>query len=144
MKEFNTTAVCIPSKHYMADISERVAKIKQLVEAGKYFAINRARQYGKTTTLEALSVSLKEEYIVISLDFQDISDGTFKKEGTFVQGMARMICDLADFVDVPIPNTYYEEFALLNKRDEDKVKLDELFRVLCVGSRKQKSQLYWL
>ena len=127
MKEFNTTAVCIPSKHYMADISERVAKIKKLVDAGKYFAINRARQYGKTTTLEALSISLKEEYIVISLDFQDISEATFKDEGAFVQGLARMICDLADFLDVPIPDTYYEEFALLNKKDN--VKLDELFRV---------------
>ena len=27
MKEFNTTAVCIPSKYYMVDISERVKKI---------------------------------------------------------------------------------------------------------------------
>ena len=25
MKKFNTTAVCIPSKHYMVDLSERVA-----------------------------------------------------------------------------------------------------------------------
>ena len=127
MKEFNTTAVCIPSKHYMADISERVAEIKKLIDAGKYFAINRARQYGKTTTLEALSVSLRKEYIVISLDFQDISDETFKDECAFVQGIARIICDLVDFLDVSMPNTYYEEFALLNKKD--KVKLDELFRV---------------
>lgn len=34
MKEFNTTAVCIPSKHYMVDLSERVAEIKKLVDAG--------------------------------------------------------------------------------------------------------------
>ena len=26
MKEFNTTAVCIPSKHYMVDFSGRVAE----------------------------------------------------------------------------------------------------------------------
>ena len=24
MKKFNTTAVCIPSKHYMVDLSEKV------------------------------------------------------------------------------------------------------------------------
>ena len=53
MKEFNTTAVCIPSKHYMVDITERVKEIKKMVDAGKYFTINRARQYGKTTTLNA-------------------------------------------------------------------------------------------
>ena len=30
MKQFNTTAVCIPSKHYMVDLSGRVREIKQL------------------------------------------------------------------------------------------------------------------
>lgn len=57
MKEFNTTAVCVSNKHYMVDITERVNEIKRLVDAGKYFTINRARQYGKTTTLTALRVS---------------------------------------------------------------------------------------
>ena len=74
MKRFNTTAVCIPSKHYMVDLSERVKEIKKLVDDGKYFTINRARQYGKTTTLDILSLSLSDEYIVINLDFQDIGD----------------------------------------------------------------------
>ena len=55
MKEFNTTAVCIPSKHYMVDLSERVKEIKRLVDDGKYFIINRARQYGKTTTITLLA-----------------------------------------------------------------------------------------
>ena len=54
MKTFNTTAVCIPEKHYMVDLSERVTEIKKLVDSGKYFTINRARQYGKTTTIDAL------------------------------------------------------------------------------------------
>lgn len=27
-----------------------------MVDAGKYFTINRARQYGKTTTLQALKI----------------------------------------------------------------------------------------
>ena len=51
MKEFNTTGPCVPSKHYMVDISQKVREIERLVDAGKYFTINRARQYGKTTTL---------------------------------------------------------------------------------------------
>jgi hypothetical protein len=44
MKVFNTTAVCIPTKHYMVDISERVLEIKKMVDDGKYFTINMARQ----------------------------------------------------------------------------------------------------
>ena len=55
MKEFNTTGICNPEKHYMVDISGRIKKIKlDLVDKGKYFCINRARQYGKTTTISAL------------------------------------------------------------------------------------------
>ena len=100
VKKFNTTAVCIPSKHYMVDVSGRVAEIKEMVDAGKYFTINRARQYGKTTTIDALCHALANEYIVISLDFQDISTAVFETEGSFVQGMSRILCDAADKVNV--------------------------------------------
>ena len=40
-----------------------------MVENVQYFTINRARQYGKTTTLRALEVFLDDDYTVISLDF---------------------------------------------------------------------------
>ena len=130
MKEFNTIAVCIPSTHYMVDLSERVKEIRKLVDAGKYFTINRARQYGKTTTLDALSHVLQKDYTVVSLDFQDISDAVFETEGTFVQGMARIICDTKDFQGVEIPETTYEELEDLNRKDSDAVKLDELFRAI--------------
>ena len=80
MKKFNTTAVCIPSKHYMVDLSECVAQIKEMVDAGEYFTINRARQYGKTTTITALRKILVEEYSVLSLDFQGIGKAGFSTE----------------------------------------------------------------
>ena len=35
MKVFNTTAVCVPSKHYMVYLTERIAEIRKLVDAGK-------------------------------------------------------------------------------------------------------------
>ena len=43
---FNVNADCQPSLHYMVDISDRLKKIKEMVDAGQYFTINRARQYG--------------------------------------------------------------------------------------------------
>ena len=91
MKTFNTTAVCVPSKHYMVELSERVKEIKKLVDAGKYFTINRARQYGKTTTLTALRKILLDEYTVLSLDFQKISNAGFSSEEKFVQEFCRLI-----------------------------------------------------
>lgn len=53
-KVFNVTGNCRPGEHYMVCIDERLAEIKKMVDDGKYFAINRARQYGKTTTLRLL------------------------------------------------------------------------------------------
>ena len=77
---FNVTGACDPQLHYMVDIRKRLEEIRALVDAGAYFTINRARQYGKTTTLNALSDFLKNDYIVISLDFQLLSSNDFENE----------------------------------------------------------------
>ena len=130
MKEFNTTAVCIPSKHYMVDLSERIREIKKLVDEGKYFTINRARQYGKTTTLTALKKILINEYIVISLDFQGIDQDVFENGASFSQALARLIIDLHEFEDVPIPNVTLDALGTLNASDPQKIKMDDLFRIL--------------
>lgn len=82
-KVFNTTAVCIPEEHYMVDISGRLEEIKSLVDAGKYFTINRARQYGKTTTLRALYRYLQKEYYVVLLDFQTFDNDKFENGNVF-------------------------------------------------------------
>ncbi|MCI8939947.1 MAG: hypothetical protein HFH12_08150 [Dorea sp.] len=60
-RHFNVNAVCRPGEHYMVDISDKLRQIKAMIDAGKYFTINRARQYGKTTTLQALRDYLKED-----------------------------------------------------------------------------------
>ena len=51
---FNVTGACDARFHYMVDLRERLAEIKKLVDAGEYFTINRARQYGKTTMLTGM------------------------------------------------------------------------------------------
>ena len=61
-----------------------------MVDAGQYFTINRARQYGKTTTLHALTKYLKTEYVVVSLDFQMMSTSKFKDENSFSSAFAKM------------------------------------------------------
>ncbi len=91
MKCFNTTAVCIPSKHYMVDTSGMVREIKRLVDEGKYFTINRARQYGKTTTLNALSQTLKGQYAVVATSFEGIGNAGFQDEETFVREFCRLL-----------------------------------------------------
>ena len=87
-KVFNVTADCKPTEHYMVDLERRLLKIKVLVDEGKYFTINRARQYGKTTTLRALARFLQEEYYVVLIDFQMFGSAKFKDENTFALSFA--------------------------------------------------------
>ena len=82
-KVFNTTAVCIPEEHYMVDIVQRLQEIKALVDDGKYFTINKARQYGKTTTLIELKRLLEAEYYVVLMDFQTFGSADFANENVF-------------------------------------------------------------
>ena len=77
-RRFNTEGSCSPKYHYMVRLDDRLKKIKEdYVDYGKYFVINRGRQYGKTTTLRALRDYLKDEYIVASLDFQGLGTEEF-------------------------------------------------------------------
>jgi len=92
MREFNVTGLCIPSKHYMADVSEKVSQIAAMVEKGQYFTINRARQYGKTTTLWLLDDELvKQGYAVAHISFEGIGDTPFENEGNFCQSLLKQI-----------------------------------------------------
>ena len=61
---FNTSADCKPGLHYMVDIEDRLIEMKAMVDRGDYFTVNRARQFGKTTTLKALGRYLKKDYQV--------------------------------------------------------------------------------
>ena len=91
MKKFNTTGTCFPDKHYMVDISDRLARIKTMVDDGAYFSINRGRQYGKTTTLRALEQYLKDEYTVFRISFERLSDASFASMGSIVMAFADML-----------------------------------------------------
>ena len=101
-KTFNTDGYCDPELNYMVDLSGRLAEIKAMVDEGKYFTVNRARQYGKTTVLTALAEYLKKEYSVISLDFQMISGADFETEQSFVAAFSRELLDCAEEIPVSV------------------------------------------
>ena len=129
MKRFNTTAVCIPSNHYMVDLSERVKEIRKLVDSGKYFAINRARQYGKTTTLVALQSALKQDYIVIRLSFEGITEANFASEQSFVKAFCRLLKKNSSVRKV-MPKEIGTQIDDYISRADNKACMDELFVTL--------------
>ncbi len=136
MKRFNTTAACIPEENYMVDISGRIRKIEALVADKDYFTINRARQYGKTTTLNAVREALKDVYYVISMDFEDYSADTFENEDTFCRDFSRGFCtaleecagDNRDIFEDNIRNL--RNMAERSEKNEQKMRLFPLFQEL--------------
>lgn len=91
-KRFNVTGPCFSDEHYMADISQKVAEVMELVESGAYFIINRPRQYGKTTMLFHLADALQQHgYIVINGSFEILSDETFQDEARFCRVFLQLI-----------------------------------------------------
>jgi len=89
---FNITGCCNPQEHYMVNLDSRLAQIKKMVDRGQYFCINRGRQYGKTTLLDALQSYLQNDYTVISMDFQaQMSAATFEMNGLFPRRLSMLL-----------------------------------------------------
>lgn len=74
----------------MVRLDERLQRIKEdYIDEECYFVINRGRQYGKTTTLKLLKEYLREDYIVLSLDFQEVETANFANGIIFSQSLAK-------------------------------------------------------
>ena len=138
MKKFNTTGACVPEKHYMVNLQSRLAQIKAMVDAGQYFTINRARQFGKTTTLVALAQYLKNDYLVLRLDFQGIGNAGFQSEESFVQDFCRLIRKKKRsglFIPDEI-NSILETYIDLNSKATQNALFDLLSEWCSVSSKK--------
>lgn len=91
MKKFNTTGTCMPDKHYMVDITDRLNTIKGMIDEGDYFCINRGRQYGKTTTLNALAKFLSKEYSVFQISFEGLDESVFSTQESLMMAVLRLM-----------------------------------------------------
>lgn len=68
----------------MVDTSVKMKNIEELIQKGKYFTINRARQYGKTTTFSTLNRRLNDRYLIVRLSFEGVGDKFFESDYLFV------------------------------------------------------------
>ena len=96
-KEFNVTGTCYPSDHYMADVTKKLDGTLALVESGKYFIINRPRQYGKTTTMFTITDMLRKtgDYIVLTTSFEGVGDLMFTDEKIFAPRFVALLSKAA-------------------------------------------------
>ncbi|MEM8526614.1 MAG: AAA-like domain-containing protein [Bacteroidota bacterium] len=121
MKEFNTTGTCYPEQHYMMDNSGKLAAILSLIERGKYFTINRPRQYGKTTSMFRLADQLRamEAYMPINMSFQGIDEKWHESDANFAQMFVNQLKKKLKFV-------YFDLFKFLDEYEESMGDMDDL------------------
>ena len=109
-KKFNITGKCHPTKHFMANVSKKLATVLAMVEEGDYFIINRPRQYGKTTMLYAVAKALTEsgDYLVFNISFEGIGDAIFLEEKRFSQGFIELLARYAEITAPQLQEWLYE------------------------------------
>ena len=129
-RRFNITGACSPQRHYMVRLDDRLRRIKEdYIDEGSYFVINKGRQYGKTTTLRALEVYLKDNYIVLSLDFQQIGTADFADETTFTAAFSKKLLMECENIEAEDSGSLWETLSDF-RNNHLKAGLDDLFECL--------------
>lgn len=140
MKTFNTAGKCIPSMHYMVDISQQVEAAAKLVRRGNYFCINRGRQYGKTTTLALLKKKLEGEgYAVFSLSFEGLGDSAFKSDETLLYVSIQLMQAKIEWENVknlsPTTLELLQNFQAVDSKEIGTVEYSKFISKLCMDSK---------
>ncbi len=130
-KKFNVTGMCKPDIHYMVDISSRLEQLEKMIQEGAYFAINRGRQYGKTTTLYLLKKRLETEYAVFSISFEGVGEEAFADSDSISRTFCGLLYDTIvykEVIDIPDEATKLLHDIITDK--ELKISLRELSNVI--------------
>lgn len=124
----------------MVDLELRLKTIKLMIDAGEYFTINRTRQYGKTTILRALAKFLKNDYEVVSLDFQRISSLSFESEQVFVAAFSEeLLSGVKNF-----PDKIKEKLTSFVERRARINSIQALFKVLNLWCEKSEKPIVFM
>jgi hypothetical protein len=99
-KEFNDTGLCVPNRHYMVDNSAKLKQMMTLVKKGKYFTINRPRQFGKTTLLSLLAKQLNQhdDYVALKISFEEIDAESYQNQATFISIFLELLIEEFEFL----------------------------------------------
>lgn len=139
-KHFNTTGKCYPSEHYMVDIHNQLAQLQQMVSRGDYFCMNRARQYGKTTTLSLLKESLEDEYTIFSISFEGIGTAAYESDQALSYAFLCLLNDCLTYNEVKHVSEPLKELisdtAAHSAESFSLIKLSRLISQLCDVSDK--------
>ena len=103
-KEFNTSVTCNPKRHYMVDVTAKMKVFEGLINKAKYFTINRARQFGKSSALNWILWNMSDRYLVIPASFEKSSAEDWMSTDRFCKFVCKKIAE------VLIKTPDYQEF----------------------------------
>ena len=118
-KKFNTSVTCDPKKHYMVDTTAKMKVFESLIDEGNYFTITRARQFGKSTTLNWIYDNLSDRYLVIPTSFEIFSDNDWVNVSTFCRYFCTKIIKASRKLKNEILRQYWESVKQLEDIDFD-------------------------
>lgn len=119
-KCFNVNGVCYPEENYMVNIENRLAQIEKMVDKKQYFVINRARQYGKTTTLNQMVKYFSAHYTIFFISFEGLGQLAFDTESSFCKTLYRLLYDTVRYREVPELESAVQNM-MLERKDDDGV-----------------------
>lgn len=83
MKRFNVLGPCVPEIDYMVDLSDKIRKVKALIDEEYYFEGTCPRQFRKSTMLYMLERELDHSLIGVSFSFESFSIQSFTAGDSF-------------------------------------------------------------
>ena len=134
-KEFSIAGNCVPELNYMVDITSRLDEISEMVDKGQYLTINRARQFGKTTTMGLLKRHLADKYYVWALSFESFSNETYENEDIFVRDFLEDI--LLSKVEDDLITVQYIHSILDSPKPTRVTKLGTLLKKICKSQERK-------
>jgi len=107
-KVFNTSVTCNPKIHYMVDTTAKMKVFERLIDNKCYFTINRARQFGKSTSLNWILHNMSQNYLVVPISFETESDVNWQNDGTFFKFFCGKLAQI--FTEMPSSDTAWIEY----------------------------------
>ena len=128
-KEFITAGTCDPERHYAVDTNRKMKIFESLIDKGKYFTITRARQFGKSTSLNWILHNLSDDYLVILIDFANLDENTFDSSTSYRKDFCRLISENIDI-------NYREKWLQCTQDIEHNYDLFHSIRNFCIDNDK--------
>ena len=118
-KYFNTSVTCDPARHYMVDTTKKMKVFERLIDEMSYFTISRARQFGKSTSLNWILHNMSDRYLVIPASFEKFSENDWADDRSFCKYFCTKIIDACVRVEDKGVVEYWKSVKRISKIDFD-------------------------